>query len=101
MNTQYNDPKGQAGSLKAPLGLVPPIAMEKIALAHKLGADKYGEMKTTFTLQRKLVSENPRVVDYRFSDRPDEIFTDYKLLQKHRGLTDEQLQQTITIYEPQ
>ena len=57
------------------------------------------EMETTFTLQHKLVSENPRVIEYRYSDRPDEIFTDHKLLQKHRGLTNEQVQQTITIYE--
>lgn len=42
MKTQYNDPKGQAGSLKAPLGLVPPHAMEQTAWVHKLGADKYG-----------------------------------------------------------
>lgn len=42
MSTQYNDPKGQAGSLKAPLGLVPPYAMEQTAWVHKLGAEKYG-----------------------------------------------------------
>ena len=42
MNTQYNDPKGQVGSLKAPLGLVPPYAMEQTSWVHKLGADKYG-----------------------------------------------------------
>lgn len=42
MQTQYNDPKGQAGSLKAPLGLVPPYAMEQTAWVHKLGAEKYG-----------------------------------------------------------
>jgi hypothetical protein len=39
---QYNDPKGQAGSKKAPLGLVPPYAMEQTAWVHKLGAEKYG-----------------------------------------------------------
>lgn len=38
-----NDPKGAAGALKTPLGLIPPIAMEKIAWVHKLGADKYGK----------------------------------------------------------
>jgi hypothetical protein len=38
----YNDPKGHAGSLKTPLGLIPPTAMEQVAWAHKLGADKYG-----------------------------------------------------------
>jgi hypothetical protein len=39
---KYNDPKGHAGSLKTPLGLIPPTAMEQVAWAHKLGADKYG-----------------------------------------------------------
>ena len=38
-----NDPKGAAGALKTPLALIPPIAMEKIALVHKLGASKYGK----------------------------------------------------------
>jgi hypothetical protein len=57
------------------------------------------EAETTFTLRHRLASENPRVIEYCYSDRPDEIFTDHKLLQKHRGLTDEQVQQTITIYE--
>ena len=42
MNTQYNDPKGAAGAVKVPLGLVPPYAMEQTAWVHKLGADKYG-----------------------------------------------------------
>jgi hypothetical protein len=42
MNTQYNDPKGAAGALKAPLGLIPPYAMEQTALVHKHGAEKYG-----------------------------------------------------------
>jgi len=42
MNTQYNDPKGAAGALKTPLGLIPPSAMEQTALVHKLGAEKYG-----------------------------------------------------------
>lgn len=40
--SNYNDPKGHAGSLKTPLGLIPPSAMEQVAWAHKLGADKYG-----------------------------------------------------------
>ena len=40
MNTL--DPKGEAGSKKVPLHLIPPYAMEQNALAHKLGADKYG-----------------------------------------------------------
>jgi hypothetical protein len=43
MNTP-NDPKGAAGALKTPLGLIPPYAMEQTAWVHKLGADKYGEM---------------------------------------------------------
>ena len=42
MNTQYNDPKGAAGAIKVPLGLIPPHAMEQTAWVHKLGADKYG-----------------------------------------------------------
>jgi len=42
MNTQYNDPKGAAGALKTPLGLIPSYAMEQTAWVHKLGADKYG-----------------------------------------------------------
>jgi hypothetical protein len=37
-----NDPKGAAGALKTPLSLIPPIAMEKVALVHKLGSEKYG-----------------------------------------------------------
>ena len=42
MKTQYNDPKGAAGAIKVPLGLIPPHAMEQTAWVHKLGADKYG-----------------------------------------------------------
>jgi len=42
MKTQYNDPKGTAGAVKVPLGLIPPHAMEQTAWVHKLGADKYG-----------------------------------------------------------
>jgi len=60
---------------------------------------KFEPKPLTFTLQHRLASENPRVIEYCYSDRPDEIFTDHKLLQKHRGLTDEQVQQTINIYE--
>ena len=44
----------------------------------------------------RLASENPRIVEYCFSDRPDEIFTDRDLLRKHRGLSHEELKQTIT-----
>lgn len=39
---EYNDPKGAVGATKTPLGLIPPSAMEQVAWAHKLGADKYG-----------------------------------------------------------
>ena len=39
---KHNDPKGHAGSLKTPLGLIPPTAMEQTAWVHKLGSDKYG-----------------------------------------------------------
>ena len=38
----YNDPKGAAGALKTPLGLIPSYAMEQTALVHQLGAQKYG-----------------------------------------------------------
>jgi hypothetical protein len=37
-----NDPKGAAGALKTPLGLIPSYAMEQTAWVHKLGSDKYG-----------------------------------------------------------
>lgn len=37
-----NDPKGAAGALKTPLGLIPSYAMEQTALVHKLGSEKYG-----------------------------------------------------------
>lgn len=36
------DPKGEAGSKKAPLHLLPAPAMEQIAWVHKSGAEKYG-----------------------------------------------------------
>ena len=36
------DPKGDAGSKKAPLWLLPPVALEVASWAHKHGADKYG-----------------------------------------------------------
>lgn len=41
-NTVPNDPKGEVGATKPPLGLIPPIAMEAAAWAHKLGSEKYG-----------------------------------------------------------
>lgn len=37
-----NDPKGAAGALKAPLGLIPAVAMEQTSWVHQLGANKYG-----------------------------------------------------------
>ena len=42
MSKKFNDPKGAAGAVKVPLGLVPPYAMEQTAWVHKLGAEKYG-----------------------------------------------------------
>jgi len=40
--TTINDPKGEAGSKKAPMWLLPPVALEQTAWVHKLGNDKYG-----------------------------------------------------------
>ena len=77
MNTP-NDPKGAADA-----------TMQPETTSHRI----------TFKLMHRLASENPRIVEYCFSDRPDEIFTDRELLLKNRGLTDEQVQQTMTIYE--
>lgn len=39
---QPGDPKGEAGRLKCPLHLLPPVGMEEAAWAHLLGAEKYG-----------------------------------------------------------
>ena len=36
------DPKKEAGSIKQPLGLVPPISLSALSEALKHGADKYG-----------------------------------------------------------
>lgn len=36
------DPKEQAGKLKCPLHLLPPVALRETAHVLKLGADKYG-----------------------------------------------------------
>ncbi len=36
------DPKGEAGSKKCPLHLIPPAASKQIAYAHKYGSDTYG-----------------------------------------------------------
>jgi hypothetical protein len=41
-NYAPDDPKGHAGSLKAPMWLLPPSAMSETAWVHKHGADKYG-----------------------------------------------------------
>lgn len=40
--TAINDPKGEAGSKKAPMWLLPPVALEQTAWVAKLGAEKYG-----------------------------------------------------------
>ena len=42
MTHKPNDPKGAAGAKKAPLGLIPPAAMEEIAWVQQLGTQKYG-----------------------------------------------------------
>jgi hypothetical protein len=42
MSFKVNDPKGAAGSLKAPMWLVPPVALEELAWVLKLGSEKYG-----------------------------------------------------------
>lgn len=39
-----NDPKGEAGAKKAPMWLLPPVALEQTAWVHKLGSDKYGRL---------------------------------------------------------
>jgi len=38
------DPKGEAGSKKCPLHLIPVAAMEETAYVHQLGSNKYGAM---------------------------------------------------------
>lgn len=42
MINKANDPKGEAGNKKCPLGLIPPSAMEETAWVHRLGSEKYG-----------------------------------------------------------
>jgi hypothetical protein len=42
MNYHPNDPKGEVGSKKCPLGLIPSYAMQETAWVHKLGSTKYG-----------------------------------------------------------
>jgi len=44
-----NDPKGAAGAVKTPLGLIPPSAMEEIAWVHSLGSSKYGKFNWRMT----------------------------------------------------
>lgn len=39
---KLNDPKGAAGALKTPLGLIPAYSMDQTAWVHKHGSDKYG-----------------------------------------------------------
>lgn len=36
------NPKDVAGSVKCPMNLLPPVALEQVAWVHKLGNDKYG-----------------------------------------------------------
>lgn len=74
MNTP-NDPKGAIGT-----------TMQPETTSHHI----------TFKIMHRLASENPRIVEYCFSDRPDEIFTDRDLLMRHRGLNSEELKQTLT-----
>lgn len=40
--TTVNDPKGEAGSKKAPMWLLPPVALEQTAWVSKFGAERYG-----------------------------------------------------------
>jgi len=40
--THPTDPKGEAGSKKAPMWLLPPFALEEAAWVHGLGSAKYG-----------------------------------------------------------
>lgn len=51
----------------------------------------------TFSLQRRRTDAG---VEYRFSDRPDEVFPTAEELAAHRGLPLEQLHQTVTIITP-
>jgi len=44
------------------------------------------ETEHHFHLERRLLSAEPRVIQFRFSDRPDEIYTDYPSLFESRGL---------------
>ena len=41
-NRTDTDPKKQAGSVKTPLALIPPVAAAETAWVHQLGAIKYG-----------------------------------------------------------
>lgn len=42
-------------------------------------------------LQSRRTPENPHVIEYRFSDRPNEVFTGLELLLIHRGFSFEQI----------
>ncbi len=48
MNT-INDPKGEAGSKKAPMWLLPPVALEQTAWVHKFGGERYGPFNWRMT----------------------------------------------------
>lgn len=51
----------------------------------------------TFSLQHRRTDTG---IEYRFSDRPDEVFPTAEDLAAHRGLTDEQLCRTVKIITP-
>ena len=46
-------------------------------------------------LQSRRTLENPHVVEYRFSDRPNEVFTGLELLLIHRGFSFEQIVRAV------
>jgi hypothetical protein len=46
-------------------------------------------------LQSRSTPENPHVIEYRFSDRPNEVFTGLELLLIHRGFSFEQIVRAI------
>ena len=46
-------------------------------------------------LQSRSTPENPHVIEYRFSDRPNEVFLGLELLLIHRGFSFEQIVRAI------
>lgn len=46
-------------------------------------------------LQSRRTPENLHVIEYRFSDRPNEVFTGLELLLIHRGFTFEQIARAV------